>query len=126
MTIPKKYYRIMLGQGGKYAEKCRQGNFIGADYGIDVDLTGRIPDKWQEFNKEFIPIYLEKNPGKTKVAAGLSCGALHTIIRGLNVGDIVLCPDGTGIYLVGEISGGYSYHPGEILPHRRHHTVYLH
>lgn len=119
MIQPKKYYRIMLGKGGKYAEECRQGNFIGADFGIDVDLTGKLPENWRKFNKEFIPVYLEKNPDKSKVAAGLACGAIHTITKGLQIGDIVLSPDGSGSYMVGEISGGYSYHPGEILPHHR-------
>lgn len=109
----------MLGQGGKYAEEGRQGNFIGADYEVDVDLTGRVPDDWRKFNQEFIPIYLKNHPGKSKVAAGLACGALHTISKGLHSGDIVLCPDGSGSYLVGEISGDYEYHPGGNLPHRR-------
>ncbi len=119
MTKPKKYYRIMAGKRGKFAEECRQGNYIGADFGIDVDLAGKLPENWRNFNKQFIPVYLENNPGKSKVAAGLACGAIHTITKGLQIGDILLSPDGTGSYLVGEISGGYSYHPGEILPHHR-------
>ncbi|MEB0284866.1 hypothetical protein, partial [Sphingomonas sp. 10B4] len=32
---------------------------------------------------------------------------------------IVLCPDGSGAYRIGEVSGGYIYAPDEILPHRR-------
>jgi restriction system protein len=34
-------------------------------------------------------------------------------------GDILLCPDGTGYYRVGEIAGGYTYASDEVLPHRR-------
>jgi len=30
-----------------------------------------------------------------------------------------LCPDGLGNYRIGEVSGGYYYDPGKILPHRR-------
>lgn len=30
-----------------------------------------------------------------------------------------MCPDGTGQYRIGEITGGYTYAQGEILPHRR-------
>jgi len=119
MTKHPKYYRIMAGKGGKFAEECRQGNYIGADFGIDVDLTGKLPENWRNFNKQFIPVYLENNPGKSKIAAGLACGAIHTITKGLQIGDILLSPDGTGRYIVGEISGGYTYHPGEILPHHR-------
>ena len=39
--------------------------------------------------------------------------------KGIKLGDIVLCPDGSGTYHVGEISSNYFYHPGGILPHRR-------
>ena len=37
----------------------------------------------------------------------------------IRAGDVVLCPDGTGQYLVGEVQGGYYYAPGQVLPHRR-------
>lgn len=115
----KSYYRIMLGRKSVHAEKAYKGNFIGGDFGLDIDLTNKFPDNWREFNKEFIPKYLEKNPDKTKVAAGLACGSLHTISKGIQIGDNVLCPDGKGAYLVGEVTGGYFYKNGEILPHRR-------
>jgi len=36
--------------------------------------------------------------------AGLACGALWTVSRGINSGDIVLCPDGGGRYRVGEVT----------------------
>lgn len=32
---------------------------------------------------------------------------------------MVLCPDGDGNYYIGEVIEGYSYHAGEIYPHRR-------
>jgi len=105
----KNYYRIMLGRGSMHAEACFTGNFIGADFGIDVDLTDKLPEDWKEFNKTFIPIFLEKRPEKSKVAAGLSCGALHTVSKGINKDDYVLCPDGQGDYRVGEVTSGYSY-----------------
>jgi restriction system protein len=44
---------------------------------------------------------------------------LHTIAKGILVGDIILCPDGQGSYLVGEVTGDYEYHKGANLPHRR-------
>ena len=109
----------MLGQKSVYAKECFAGNFIGTDFGINQDLTNKLPDKWQEFNKEFIPIYLVSHPEKTKIGAGLACGALWTVSKGIQTGDVVLCPDGTGKYRVGEVSGGYTYEPGKILFHRR-------
>ena len=115
----KSYYRVMLGQKSVYAEECFAGNFIGTDFGINQDLTNKLPDKLQGFNKEFIPIYLVSHPEKTKIGAGLACGALWTVSKGIQTGDVVLCPDGTGKYRVGEVSGGYTYEPGKILFHRR-------
>jgi len=115
----KDYRRLMLGQKSVHAEACLAGGFVGTDFGIHQDLTGRLPDEWRAFNREFIPIYLENRPGKTKIAAGLACGAIWTVSKGIAQGSIVLCPDGTGQYHVGEIAGGYTYAPGEIMPHRR-------
>lgn len=115
----KRYYRIMLGRKSVYADECLNCNFIGASFGIDCDLSGKLTDNWRDFNKEFIPIYMQKKPNKTKIAAGLSCGFLHTVAKGINIGDIVLCPNGSGSYMVGEVLGEYSYHPNATLPHRR-------
>lgn len=115
----KTYYRIMLGKQSKFAQECFDGNFIGADYGIAEDLAGKLPDSWRDFNEEYIPIYLAKHPDKTKIAAGLACGMLWVVARGIQKGDIVLCPDGTGTYRVGEIIGDYHYAANENLPHRR-------
>jgi len=109
----------MLGRGSAYAEEAKLGDFVGADFGIDIDLTNKLPDNWRDFNKKMIPTWLEKNPGKTKIGAGLACGQLWTVVKGVLVGDIVLSPHGNGEYLVGEVLGEYEYHPGSNLPHRR-------
>ena len=115
----KDYYRIMLGKQSVNAEECLKGNFIGAGFLHDVDLTGILPDNWREFNKKYIPVYLQNHPEKSKVTAGLACGALYTISKAMPRGSIVLCPNGSGQYLVGEVTGDYSYNRGENLPHRR-------
>lgn len=115
----KKYYRVRLGKGGKHVDECLQGGFVGADYGIEQDLTGKLPSEFRTFNQEFIPVYLQRFPEKTKIGAGLSCGQLWTIARGLEQGDLLICPDGGGSYHVAEVIGGYEYQPGANLPHRR-------
>jgi restriction system protein len=109
----------MLGRKSIYAEECFQGQFIGIDFGVDIDLTGKLPEDWREFNTKFIPYFLKKHPDKSKISAGLACGAVHTISKGIQKGDIVLCPNGGGNYWVGEVMGDYSYHPSGIFPHRR-------
>lgn len=117
----KNYYRIMLGKKSIYAKEAHEGNYIGADYNLKMDLSNKLPESWRDFNKEFIPIFLENHLDKTKVAAGLACGMLWTISKGIQIGDIVLCPDGQGqgSYLVGEIIDNYKYVEGATLPHRR-------
>jgi restriction system protein len=113
------YYRIMLGRGSKFAKECISGGFIGLDFGIRENLTGRLPDEWRVFNQEFIPKYLQNNPDKSKIAAGLACGMVWTLSKHLSIGDIVLSPDGAGRYHVGEVVGEYQYEAEDILPHRR-------
>jgi restriction system protein len=115
----KSYYRIMLGRGSKFAEEGYKGDFVGVDFLAGNDLTGHLPDNLRDFNTEFIPTYLVENPQKTKVSAGLACGMLWTIAKGIQVGDVVLCPDGKGRYYVGEVAGDYEYLRGQNLPHRR-------
>ena len=109
----------MLGQGSKYAKMCRQENYIGADFEIYMDLSDFLYDNWRDFNEKFIPIWMQNVPGKSKTAAGLACGFLWTIVKGLKMGDVVLSPSGEGYYYVGTISSDYYYVPDTDLPHRR-------
>lgn len=118
-----KYNRIMLGKGSMFASDCFQNGYIGANFDINEDLTKPLAtiNFWKDFNNQFIPKFLTANPQKTKVSAGLACGMLWTIVKGLEIGDMVLCPDGKGkgIYRVGKITGNYYYVPNTELIHRR-------
>ncbi len=115
----KNYYRIMLGPKSAFAEECFKGNYIGCNFDIDINLSNSLPDNWRDFNLKFIPVWINKHPGKSKVSAGLACGALWTIAKGIKKGDIVLCPIGTGTYYVGEVTESYYYVQDSVLPHRR-------
>lgn len=115
----KSYYRVMLGRKSAHAAQCFQEGFIGTDFEIPYDLTGKLPEEWREFNREFIPIYQKQRPEKNKISAGLACGALWTVSKGIAVGDLVLCPDGDRHYQVGEVTSEYRFVPGGVLPHRR-------
>lgn len=113
------YYRIMLGEGHREARTCREEGWVGGGWNIAQDLTSHPPEAWRDFNKAFIPVFLEANPGKSRIAAGLACGALHTLCKGMREGDIVLCPNGQRACWVGEVAGPYFYDPGHHLHHRR-------
>jgi len=114
-----KYYRFILGRNSRYAQQCYEGSFIGTDYGIHQDLSDHLPDRFQDFNEQFRPVFMANRPDKSKVAAGLACGALYTASKGILQGDIVLCPDGHSSYRIGEVVGPYVYVPEGPLPHRR-------
>ena len=113
------YYRVMLGKQSAYATQCQAEGFIGVDFGLHQDLTSALAEDGSQFNETFIPVIQAADPNRTKIGAGLACGMLWAIGRGIAVGDVVLSPDGSGNYLVGDVTGDYYYVDGQILPHRR-------
>ena len=115
----KQYNRVMLGQGGKYAKWCRQEGFIGSEFEVMQDLSDSLYDNWRDFNKKFIPEWLKLFPEKSKTSAGLVCGFTWTIVKGLKIGDTVLCSSGEGYYYVGTITSDYYYESNSPLAHRR-------
>jgi restriction system protein len=116
----KRYYRIMLGKKSAYAAECFAGGFIGSGFGgIERDVSENLPEDFRAFNHLYIPEVEKLHPGKSKIALGLWCGFAWTICKGIRIGDVVLSPDGTGNYRVGEVTGDYLYVGGSPLPHRR-------
>jgi restriction system protein len=119
----KNYYRVMLGKKSIHAAEGFAGNFIGVNDATGVgDLTPHLRDDFREFNKWFIPVFMSRYPEKTKIAAGLAGGVDWMIAKGILSGDVILSPDGSGGYRVGEVVGEYYYEPDAILTHRRHVT----
>ena len=43
----KRYYKIILGRGHRYAKECHAGSFIGADFDIEHDPIGFCINKGQ-------------------------------------------------------------------------------
>ena len=119
MSQDVSYYRLMLGPKSIHASECIEGDFIGVDVEIRQDLGSEIPDNLKDFNARYRPLYLEANQHKTKVAAGLACGALWAVAEGMKPGDIVLCPDGAGSYHIAEVNGEYQYRSDAKLFHTR-------
>ena len=120
MERERQYFRLILGKKHTHASDCFEGGFVGSDWFSDEDLTGKFPENWRDFNKNYIPKFLNQNPGKNKVAAGLACGMLHTICKHIQKNDVVMCPDGDGNYRFGVVEGDYHFKGDQILPHRRH------
>lgn len=117
--MSKSFYRVILGAKSVYADVCYNDGFIGAHYNIHQDLSNELTDDWREFNAKYREVYLSIYPEKSKISAGLACGMLWTICKGIKNGDIILSPNGKGSYFVGEVVSDYYYIESEILPHRR-------
>ena len=107
--------------GGKSAhlDDCLKGEFIGIDFDLKEELSDFINYEWEAFRKKFKPYYKSLNPEKSNGAIGLHAGSVHAVCVYLSKGDIILCPDGNGVYHVGEISSDYYFAKEEVLPHRR-------
>jgi restriction system protein len=114
-----RYFRVRLGNEMVFASQAREESFVGVDFAIGQDLSGRLPDAWREFNKEWIPILIQQDPGKSKVGAGLNCAMTWTLSKGMQVGDFVFSPMADGTFIAGYIDGGYHFMEGKPLPHRR-------
>lgn len=117
--MTKSYYRVRLGEGAIYARDCIEGGFIGGHWGFIEDLSEQFGEDWREFNARFRPVYLSRHPNKTPVAAGLACGMLWTICKGMKIGDVVISPDQNGEFALGEIASNYYFAAGQFLPQRR-------
>jgi restriction system protein len=109
----------MLGKRSSKASEMHNGKFIGVGFSIDEDLSENDFNDIHDFKAKYVDLYLEKNPKKTKLAAAQACGILWRILRDINIGDVVLCPDGKGNYFVGEIVSDYDFKRDQPYPHRR-------
>ena len=115
----KQYNRIMLGEHGKYLQKCLDGKYIGTDFLKDVDLSTTDTSDEIGWRKQMIDKYLEAHPDRSVGTARNSVGFLWTVSFGLQKDDIVLASNGEGGYNVGVIDGDYYYQPTGNHPHRR-------
>jgi restriction system protein len=115
-----QYFLIRSGQQGVYLEECLTKGFVGLNYGIHEDLNGEFPENWKDFNSKYIPKWLELNPDRSRIAAGLACAALWTLGRGVKDGDLMISPNAAATtYQIGVVTEGYRYVSSSPLPHQR-------
>jgi restriction system protein len=114
-----KFFKVSLGKQGAHAAEAREQGWVGVGWFADLDLTGQFPKEWRDFNKKYIPKFLETGEGTSRVAAGLACGMTWTVCNFIQEGDYVLSPKGDREYQIGRVTGPYQYVPAGPLPHRR-------
>lgn len=117
--MSRSYYRVRLGERAAHAAECFAEGFIGVHWDFKEDLTGQFGVDWREFNARFRPIFLQRLPHKSMVAAGLACGMLWTLGAGMRIGDFVMSPDANGDFMMGEVTSDYYCAPSGVLPQRR-------
>lgn len=108
-----------MGKQGQYFEQCYNGNFIGVSFGIDKDLTNDLFDNWRDFNAIYVDHMIEEGISKSRIGAGVSCGAIWTLSKGIEKDAIVICPDLDGNFLPCKIVSNYCYAKGDDPYHRR-------
>jgi restriction system protein len=110
---------VRQGRGGQFAEEMIEAGYLGVDFVGDYDIKPHLGGGAEVFRGAMNSIYLEMYPEKTRIAAGLAMGNLWAACEGIIEGDMVLAPKPDRTYQYGIVSGGYEYHPGTELPHRR-------
>ena len=119
----KKISRLRTGRNQQWFKPFYEGNFIGASFGLELNLSNDLFDNWRDFNKKFIDYIIEIHPGKSRVGAGLNCGVIWTLAKGLPIDSIVLCPDEEGNFFACKIISDYQYSKNE--PHHRRQVEWL-
>jgi len=109
----------MLGRGSSLAKECHEDKWFGGHWDFKDSLENELPDNRKKFISIHKPTYLKNNPEAKNITAGLACGMLYTICKGVQKNDIVLCPDGEGRYWIGKVIGDYYFVQGGNMPHRR-------
>ena len=104
-----KFLRLRTGREHQWFESFYKGEYIDVGYGLDIDLSNSLYENWRDFNKKFIPEIIKREPNKSRVAAGLNCGVIWTLSKGIERDSIVLCQDKEKNYHPCKIISNYYY-----------------
>jgi len=110
---------VRQGRGGQFAEEMIKAGYLGVDFIGDYDIRPHLGSGAEVFRGAMNSVHLVMYPEKTRVSAGLAMGNLWAACEGISEGDMVLAPKPDRTYQYGVVSGGYEYHAGTELPHRR-------
>ena len=114
-----KYLRLRTGRDHQWFKQFYKDNYIAVGFGLDIDLSDSLFDNWRDFNKKFIPTVIDKNPGKSRIAAGLNCGVIWTLSKGVEKDAIILCQDEDKNYHPCRVVSNYFFSKEDGQYHRR-------
>ena len=104
-----EYIRLRTGRDHQWFDHFHKGNYIAVGFTLDIDLSKHLYENWRDFNKKFIPEIIKRQPKKTRVAAGLNCGVIWTLSKGIEKDAIVLCQDSEKNYHACKVISNYYY-----------------
>jgi len=104
-----KYVRLRTGRDHQWFDSFFKGNYIAVGFAMDLDLSNDLFENWREFNKKYIPEIIKRDPSKSRVAAGLNCGVIWTLSKGIDKDAIVLCQDEDKNYHPCKVISNYYY-----------------
>ena len=107
----KNYWRIRMGSNNDRVENAYEEGYISIGFGVSGDLTGKVPETWQEFRD---------SNSKNYDAGWFTYWILHAFIRKVNIGDIVVMPVDKKYCWVGEVVSDYYFEKHDNDPSNPH------
>jgi restriction system protein len=103
----KSMWMVRAGEGGVYVDDFRADSFVAIGW-IEMGDMSALRTR-EQFSKAVEKAY----PGSRKMQVAVSAGQAFRFLREMMIGDRVLTYDpGRREYLVGTVTGDYTYKPG--------------
>lgn len=114
-----KYLRLRTGRDHSWFDHFKKNNYVGVSFGLDVDISNHLYENWRDFNSKYIDLVIKKSNGeKSRVGAGLNCGVIWTLSKGIEIGATIICQDQDRNYHACKVTSNYYYDKKEPY-HRR-------
>lgn len=112
-------WMVRQGEGGSNAQELIEAGYLGVDFIGDRDLTPHLGDGLDQFRPGVSELFRETNPGAGKIATSQGVNSLWRAAQVIAEGDLIVVPKPDRSFHYGLVTGGYEYHHGSPLPHRR-------
>ena len=113
-----KFKRLRTGRTHQWFKEFKNNDYVGVSYGLKTDISADLFENWRDFNKKYIDKVIELSGGiKSRVGAGLNCGVIWTLSKGVEIGNIILCQDEDKNYHACRVTSQYFFSEQE--PHHR-------
>jgi restriction system protein len=112
------YWRINLGEKGKFAQEALEEGWIGTGWASEIDLITHTSETKDEFKAWFIPALADLGLENRRAASNATT-ATFALMHALKDGDIVFTRKAEGDFQVGQVIGPYYFEVGHELAHRR-------